>query len=297
MRVLIIGVGYVGLPLGVELSRRGHTVCGLRRSVAADDTLQAAGIVPLHADISNPAALAALPDDFDWIINCAATGGGSVADYRQLYLEGTRNLIARFAPALARRPAGRFVYTSSTGVYGQNDGSLVDEASPTLPASETAQILVATEQTLLTVAHAEKFPALILRAAGIYGPGRGYLLKQFLAGEARLEGEGGRILNMIHRDDLIAAIIAALERGQVGAVYNAVDDEPVSQLTFFSWLAQKLGKPLPPVAAAASEIARRRGLTSKRIANRKLRMELGCELRYPTFREGYGAEIAALGIA
>jgi nucleoside-diphosphate-sugar epimerase len=220
-----------------------------------------------------------------------------VEDYRRLYLAGTRNLIAWLSPAFARRPAARYLYTSSTGVYGQNDGSLVDESSPTEPSSETAKVLVETEQTLLAAAREQKFPAIILRAAGIYGPGRGYLLKQFLSGEVRIADEGGRIVNMIHRDDLVNAIIVALERGSPGEVYNAVDDEPVSQLTFFTWLAAKLGRPPPPTSPAAPEISRRRGLTSKRISNRRLRAELGCALKFPTFREGYAAEIAGLGIA
>jgi len=296
MRVLIVGVGYVGLPLGAELVRQGHEVYGLRRSVASPETLRHAGILPLLADISRAETLAGLPNDFDWVVNCAATGGGSVADYRQLYLNGTRNLIAWLSSAFARRPRVRYIYTSSTGVYGQNDGSLVDESSPTEAASETAQVLLATERTLLAAAREQQFPAIILRAAGIYGPGRGYLLKQFLLGEARIEGDGGRVLNMIHRDDLIRAIIAALERGKPREVYNAVDDEPVSQLAFFTWLAAKLGRPLPPVVTASPEIPRRRGLTNKRISNRKLRTELGCELKFPTFREGYAAEIATLGI-
>ena len=312
MRVLIVGVGYVGLPLGAELVRLGHEVHGLRRSAATHEALRHAGIRPLLADISRAETLAGLPNDFDWVINCAATGGGSVEDYHQLYLQGTRNLIEWLVPGSAgvppascstgaaanrRRDGGapRFLYTSSTGVYGQNDGSLVDESSPSEPASETAQVLVETERALLVAARERNFPAMILRAAGIYGPGRGYLRKQFLSDEARIEGDGGRILNMIHRDDLIRAIIAALERGQPGEIYNASDDEPVSQLKFFTWLAEKLGKALPPIATAQTEIARWRGLTSKRISNRKLRA-LGCELKYPTFREGYAAEIAALGI-
>ena len=297
MRVLIVGVGYVGLPLGAELVRQGHEVHGLRRSAALFEALRHAGIQPLIADISRAETLAALPNDFDWVVNCAATGGGSVADYQRLYHDGTRNLIAWLSPAFARRPAARYLYTSSTGVYGQNDGSLVDEASPAEPASETARVLVETERALLTAATENKFPALILRAAGIYGPERGYLLRQFLSDEARIEGEGTRILNMIHRDDLISAIIATLTRGQPGEIYNATDDEPVSQLAFFTWLAAKLGKPLPPVAARQADDSRRRGLTSKRISNRKLRTELGCALKFPTFREGYAAEIARLGLA
>ncbi|NOS71272.1 MAG: SDR family oxidoreductase [Verrucomicrobia bacterium] len=309
MRVLIVGCGYVGLPLAVELVRLGHQVSGLRRS--ASDALRATGITPLSGDITRPETLRDLPNNFDWVVNCAATGGGTVEDYRQLYLEGTRNLIEWLVPGSAgilpagskdnqtatRRQDGsapRFVYTSSTGVYGQNDGSLVDETSATEPASETAQILVATEKLLLQLARERNIPAMILRAAGIYGPERGYLLKQFLRGDARIEGAGARVLNMIHRDDLIASIIAALERGYGGEIYNVVDDEPVSQLEFFRWLASTLDKPMPPIVPEDTAAPRKRGLTNKRISNRKLRMELGVDLKFPDYRSGYTNEIQRL---
>jgi nucleoside-diphosphate-sugar epimerase len=287
MRVLIVGCGYVGLPLGVELVKQGHLVFGLRRSTA--DTLRAVGITPLTADITRLDTLRELPRDFDWVVNCAATGGGSVEDYRQLYLLGTRNLIEWLAPS-----APRYVYTSSTGVYGQNDGSLVDETSPTEPASYTAKVLVETEHVLLAAVRERNLPAMIVRAAGIYGPGRGYLLKQFLRGEARIEGEGARTLNMIHLEDLIGAIVAVLERGRAGEVYNAVDDEPVSQLEFFRWLAAKLGQPLPSTVPEDAAAPRKRGLTNKRISNQKLKTELCYEFKFPNYRSGYAAEIERL---
>lgn len=295
MRALIVGCGYVGFPLAAELARRGHDVSGLRRSAETDGALQQAGVTPLQADLTQPDSLTPLPRDFDWVVNCVASGGGGVAEYRELYLEGMRNLIAWLRPVPAHtNRAPRLVYTSSTGVYGQNDGSLVDETSPTEPMTETAKILVETEQLLLAAGRAKNFPAMILRAAGIYGPERGYLLKQFLRGEARIEGDGRRTLNMIHRDDLISAIITTLERGQAGAIYNAVDDEPVSQLEFYQWLADKLGRPLPPTSTEEAAAPRKRGLTNKRISNRKLRSELKVELTYPNYRIGYSAELQRL---
>ena len=292
MRVLIVGCGYVGLPLGAELVRQGHEVFGLRRSVAAGDELKAAGLKPLFADITRPESLAKLPREFDWVVNCAAAGGGTVEDYRQLCLAGTRNLLAWL------RPAPRaYVYTSSTGVYGQDDGSLVEETLPAAPATETGKILVATENLLLTAAAEANFPAVILRVAGIYGAGRGHWLRQFLADEARLEGDGGRFLNMIHRDDLIGCILAGLEHGRTGAVWNAADNEPVSQLKMFEWLAEKLGKPLPPAAPESPTEGRRRSVTNKRISNLRLRQETGYTFNYPTFREGYSAELARMRAA
>ena len=241
MRVLIIGCGYVGLPLGAELVRLGHEVFGLRRSAGAAGELKAVGVLPLIGDVTKPETLAELPGDFDWVVNCVAAGGNA-ATYREVYLHGTRNLIAWLAP----HPPAKFVYTSSTSVYAQNDGSEVTESSPVEPLAETSRILVETEKTLLASVAERGFPAVILRVAGIYGPERGHWFKQFLQGAAELDGDGARYLNMIHRDDVARCIIAALQRGRPGEIYNAADDEPVSQRHFFEWLARTLGQPMPP---------------------------------------------------
>ena len=146
MKCLIVGCGYAGLPLGAELVRLGHEVFGLRRSASAEADLKRAGIKPLVADITKPEELAKLPRDFDWVVNCVSSTGGSAEDYRQVYLQGTRNLTEWLSTA----PPKKFVYTSSTSVYGQTDGSQVKETSPTEPAAETAQVLLETEKLLLT---------------------------------------------------------------------------------------------------------------------------------------------------
>jgi len=323
MKCLIVGCGYVGLPLGAELVRLGHEVFGLRRSASAENELKAADLKPLVADITEPGDLVRLPRDFDWVINCVSSTGGDAEDYRQVYLQGTRNLIEW----LSTHPPKKFVYTGSTSVYGQTDGSQVKEASPTEPAAETAKVLVETEKLLLAAARplnrpsatfspgggegrdegapaAKKtipggqnittFPAVILRVAGIYGPDRGHWFKQFLKNEARIEGDGSRFLNMIHRDDLIGCIIAALKSGRRGEIYNAVDDEPVSQTNFFQWLAATVGKYPPPSVPENPDENHKRGATNKRILNRKLKMELGYQFKYPNFRKGYTAEILRL---
>jgi nucleoside-diphosphate-sugar epimerase len=291
MRVLIVGCGYVGLPLGAELVRQRHEVFGLRRSAAPATELKHAGIQPLLADITQPATLAKLPCEFDWVVNCAASGGGGVEDYRKIYLEGNRNLIAWLADC----PPKKFIYTSSTSVYGQNDGSVVTEKSPAEPDADTAKVLLETEKLLL--AASPNFPAVILRVAGIYGPARGHWFKQFLKNEARIEGDGARFLNMIHRDDLIGVIIAALKNGRPGEIYNAADDAPVSQLNFLKWLAAELKRPMPASVSADAEVLRRRGVTNKRVSNAKLKAELKYEFLFPDFRAGYAAEIARLKTA
>src|SRR5262245_40022466 len=258
MRVLIAGCGYVGLALGKKLASQGHTVFGLRRRSAGAEIedLKAAGIVPLSGDIADPASLRRLPGAYDWVVHCASAGSGE-ENYRRVYVEGNRNLIDWLTPALPQK----FVYTSSTSVYGQNDGSLVDETSPTTPTSPSAKLLVEAEQILQRAALEQQFPAVILRVAGIYGPGRGYWFKAFASREARLEGTGERSLNMVHREDVAGAVIAALERGRPGQIYNVADDEPVSQRAFFEWLSKELRKPMPPSQVGPETGPSRRGGT------------------------------------
>jgi nucleoside-diphosphate-sugar epimerase len=291
MRVLIVGCGYVGKAAGAALARRGHEVFGLRRSSAGEEELAAAGIVPLGGDVTKPASLARLPGPFAWVVNCVSAGRGGAGAYRETYLQGTRHLLAW----LRGQPVDKFVYTSSTGVYGQDDGGWVDEASATAPGNETGQILVETEQLLLRAARTEGFPAVVLRVAGIYGPERGYWLRQYLQGRAVIEGQGDRWLNMIHREDVAGCIAAALQAGRAGQVYNAVDDEPATQRTLFEWLAKTLGAPMPPQAPQSAPVQRARGATSKRVSNRKLKTELGYALAFPTFREGFAAELDPKG--
>lgn len=290
MRVLIIGCGYVGLPLGEELVRQGHEVYGVRRSMEGAGELETARIKPLAADITKSEELARLPGPFDWVVNCVSSNKGGAEEYREIYLNGMRNLTAW----LSGSPPKKFVYTSSTSVYGQTDGSAVKESSPTEPAGETGRVLVETEKVMLAVT---AIPGVILRVAGIYGPGRGRLFLQYLKNETRIAGRGERIINMIHREDLIGIIMAALKNGRPGEVYNAVDDEPVAQIHFFRWLSETLGKWMPPYATEEENAGRKRGLTNKKVQNRKLKMELGYQFKFPNFRKGYTAEIQRLDAA
>lgn len=290
MRVLIVGCGYVGLPLGAELVRQGHEVHGLRRTSANEAALRQNGIHPLVGDITSAEELAALPGDYDCLVNTVSSSRGGAEEYQRVYLHGTRHLIERFG----HDPLRKYIHTSSTSVYGQTDGSQVVESSPTQPASATSRILVEVENLLLS-AHAQRnFPAIILRVAGIYGPGRGHLFLRYLRDEARMHGRGDRIINMIHRDDAAGAIRCALENGVPGQVYNVADNEPVTQRVFFEWLSGQLGRPMPPSATEEENARRKRGLTQKKVCSGKIKAELGLHLRYPTFREGYAAEIRRL---
>jgi nucleoside-diphosphate-sugar epimerase len=290
VRVLIIGCGYVGQALGVELIRQGHTVWGMRRSAAAGEGLRAAGIEPVIADITRRDDLARVPAEFEWIVNTTSSARGGLAEYQEVYFEGTRNLLQW----LSATPPKKYVHVGSTSVYGQTDASQVKESSAAEPATDTGRILAATEKLLLDSVRAQNFPAVLLRVAAIYGPDRGHNFLRYLKDEAKIPGQGMRLLNMIHRDDVVGCIIAALRSGRPGEIYNATDDEPVPQIHFFRWLSETLGKNMPPFIPESSVAPGKRGSTNKKVLNRKMRMELGYALRYPTFRQGYTAEIKRL---
>lgn len=286
MRALVIGCGYVGVPLGAKLVRLGHSVWGLRRDPATASQLRAVGIEPVFADITRPETLPVISTSYDWVVLCVAASGGGADEYRRVYLQGARNVLAWFGAVLPQK----LILTSSTAVYGQTDGSRVDETSPTEPEAATAKALLETEQVLRDASGAGTNPV-ILRVGGIYGPGRGYWLKQFLTGRAQLEGAGERILNMIHLQDVVGAIRSVLERGRGGEVYNAVDNEPVSQRALFEWLSATLNRPFPISVPLGTPAPPKRGATNKAVSNRKLKTELGWKPVYPTFREGFAAEI------
>ena len=295
MRVLVVGPGYVGLPLALDLARRGHEVSALSRTADNKSELIAADVRTFKADITNLESLLRLPCDWDWIINCVSSSRGTIEQYRKVYLDGTHNLLSW----LAKSPPQKFVYTSSTGVYGQSDGSVVTESSPTAPESETGKILVETENMLLTAALEQRFPAIVLRVSGIYGPDRAYWLKKLTEEGGEIESSGERIINMVHRDDVVGAIVAALEKGEAGKIYNVTDDEPVSRRELFEWRdknfnLQTSNSLRPSSATAESERARhKRGATNKRVSNARLKAELGYEFKYPTFRKGFSAILSS----
>ena len=269
MRILIVGCGYVGLPLGVALREAGHEVHGVRRGDGEE--MAAAGIVGHAVDVTCREQLNDLPRGFDRVVLSVSSGRGSVEAHREVFVEGTRNILEWLEGEIS------VVFTSSTGVYGQVDGEEVDENAVTEPAGETGRALLEAEGMVRNAG------GIVLRVSGIYGPGRGFLYRQFLNGEATMVGDGGRWLNMVHRDDVVGGLVAALELVKGGGVFNLTDDEPVRERDFFDWLAGALGRELPPAGEARK---RKRAMTSKRVMNAKL-SGLGWLPRYPTFREGY----------
>jgi nucleoside-diphosphate-sugar epimerase len=273
-RVLIAGCGYVGAATADLFLAAGWEVEGWTRSPESAAQLAAKPYAVHAIDITNRRAVQAAGGGFDAVIHCASSGGGGTESYQRVYFEGARNLLAGLEPR-------RFIYTSSTSVYAQTNGEWVDEESAAEPAHETGKILRDTEDFV------RQNGGLVVRLAGIYGPGRSALLRKFLSGEAHIDNGGGRYLNQVHRDDIAAALLhlvaSSIEPSSAAPIVNVADDQPITQREAYTWLARKLDRPLPAVAARPSE--RKRGASNKQVSNRKLRA-LGWEPKFPTFPIG-----------
>lgn len=269
-RLLIAGCGYVGLATAELFQRAGWEVEGWTRTEESAAALQASPLLVRPVDIAERRAVEHAAAEFDAVIHCASSGGGGLEGYRRVYFEGAKNLVEVLRP-------GRFLFTSSTSVYAQQNGEWVDEISPAEPRHETGKILRAAEEFV------RQNGGTIARVAGIYGPGRCFLLRRFLSGEARLEDGGSRYLNRAHRDDIAAALFQLVSLPNEPGIVNVCDDQPLTQREVYQWLATRLQRPLPAESDQVRE--RKRGQSSKRVSNRKLRA-LGWAPRFPTFAAG-----------
>ena len=278
--VVIAGCGDVGSRLGLQLQAAGWSVYGLRRDVAA----LPAGLLPLAADLLQADCPAQWPASApDYLVYCATPASSEESAYRATYVDGLRHVLG-WLEQRGQRPR-RLLFVSSTGVYGQQDGEWVDESSPCQPASWSGRVLLEAEALALGGGQ----PASVVRLAGIYGPGRRWLLSQVRAGY-RVAEVPPLYGNRIHAEDaagLLACLLQADARGvALEAVYLGVDDEPAPLAEVVAWLRERLG-----VSHWAAESASRRA-GSKRCSNARARA-LGWVPRYPSWREGYAALLDA----
>jgi nucleoside-diphosphate-sugar epimerase len=269
-RILIAGFGYVGEAAANLFHESGWSVQGWTRTQESAAKLVHKPYPIVAVDLSHARAIGARSENFDAVIHCASTRGGDAELYRRVYLEGACNLINRFV-------GSTILFTSSTSVYAQSDGSWVTEVSETSPIRETGRILLEAENRVLGGG------GIVARVAGIYGPARSALLEKVLAGDATIDPLRDRFVNQVHRDDIATAFFVLINQGLAREVYNVVDDKPILQSECYRWLAGKLGYSIPPVAA--SPVPRKRGVSNKRVSNAKLR-GLGWSPLYPTFADG-----------
>ncbi|HZX22128.1 MAG TPA: SDR family oxidoreductase [Woeseiaceae bacterium] len=285
---LIVGAGYTGRRVARRLAEQGAAVHCLTGSAASAAALSEAGIAATAVDLDETGALPRLP-------------GGPL---RVLYLvppaegEGDPRLV-RFLSALPRQPE-RFVLASTSGVYGDCGGELVDEQRPPAPSTERARRRVAAETTLRRWAEEQGVSWVILRIAGIYGPGR-LPLEAIRSGQPVIREEDASPGNRIHVDDLARVCITALESAAPGGLYNVADGSGESSGAFFRRVAEAAGLPAPP--ALSREEARRQMTPmrysflaeSRRLDTRRLREALGVDLAYDDPAAGIRASLEESG--
>ncbi|GEJ58215.1 NAD-dependent epimerase/dehydratase family protein [Anaeromyxobacter diazotrophicus] len=280
MHVLVAGAGWLGAALCEALVARGDRVTAVRRDPARAAELSRLGASPLALDLAAPGAAARLPAGLDAVLACQAASGDGEAPYRRAYLDANRTLLE----AAARCGARAFVYTGSTGVFGQRDGSDVDEATPPAPASAAAEVLVAAEALVRSLGAAAR----VVRLSGLYGPGRTGLVERVRAGALALGPDDGAWMNFCHRADAVSAVLAALDRGAPGAVYHASDAGPAPRREVVRFVAERLGiEPARRDAPAAG--------ANRRVLAERTRAALGLALAFPTFREGLAPLLAQAG--
>lgn len=265
MSLLVVGCGYLGLRVARRACADGRTVYALTRSRA--DQLRSLGIIPVVGDVTDPSSLN-LPA-VESVVHAVGLDRRSGRTMREVYVDGLAHLLDRLPVPT------RFTFVSSTSVYGQTDGSWVDESSPTDPIEESGRTVLEAERLLR-----DRLPvATVLRFAGIYGPGRILRKAALLAGEALL-GDAEKWLNLIHVDDGATAV--RLAEHVTRETINIADDEPVTRREFYTLSAQLLNA--PPAAFAAGPSTR--GDTNRRIRNAKAKRVLNVQPTYPSYRQG-----------
>lgn len=287
-RLVIFGCGYVGSALARTALAGGAQVEALTRNPVKAAVLRAAGLGKvIVADMASADWHEQIGGGADLVVNCVSSGGPD--QYRRSYVGGMQSVLAWAARGPI--PVGTLVYTSSTAVYPQGDGATVDESAPAEGATPNGAILRESEVLLQTAAPTVIQRSFILRLAGIYGPGRHHLLDQLRSGAPRLGGSGGHRLNLVHRDDIVAAILAGFGApDDVGSdIFNVADSAPAQRAEVVRWLADQLGRPVPDFDGSTT--ARRGGapMPDRVIANTRIQRVLGWRPQYPDYRAGFGA--------
>jgi nucleoside-diphosphate-sugar epimerase len=278
---LIVGCGYLGTPLAAAWSRAGHRVLATTRGGAGRcEALQGIRAEPVLFDVTRGGTLPRA----DVVVTAVGMDRGQGHSMREVYVDG----LARVMAALPEAPR-IWMHVSSTSVYGQDDGSWVDEDSPARSADGSGRVVLEAENLLVSGVRG----AMVLRFGGIYGPNRLLKAKAIRQGDT-FEGDPMRWLNLIHRDDGVRILDHLAEKESVSVnsipngVLNVVDLCPVQRGEFYAEMARLMGvdvprwRPRPPDSPPGPHEGNNRRVSSARLVGL-----LGQGVfQFPTFREG-----------
>ncbi len=285
MRVVVFGAGYVGGAFARACRERGYAVECLTRNAETAAGLEAEGIRCIQARLDSDAWPAQIEPSADWVLNAVSSAGGGLEGYRRSYLEGAR-AIAEWA---SRGEIGALVQLSSSSVYSDHDGGWVSESDATA-WNPAAEILLESEAIALAT-QAERVR--VLRLSGIYGPHRHLYLDKLREGQRVFPGDGSAYLNLIHRDDAVAAIFAAFENSAPleSPIFNICDGSPTPKQNIVAWLARQLDLPEARFDPTSQPQRQRPGSQSKppnrRVSAQRANEILKWQPQYPDYQAGF----------
>ncbi|MCS6883143.1 MAG: NAD-dependent epimerase/dehydratase family protein [Oscillochloridaceae bacterium] len=287
---LIAGAsGYVGSRLAERLLSAGHRVRGLvlNPDTPVVEQLASQGMSVWIGDLTRPETLVGIAEGAEYVFNLTSCSVLESSALHRTYVSGNLNLIN----ACERTgPIAAYVFTSNVTPYGDAGDSWVNEDFPVAPQHLLGEVMAEAERNIMRVARERRFPAIILRVASIYGPERDPVTAME-TGLTTIYGDGRNFVPHIHVDDLLDVLERIPLNGQPGAIYNVGDDEPLRQIELASEIRRRLGMVPPRTFSPAAAL--RAGLdpsiigsltASVRLDNRRLRHDLGLNLRYPSLR-------------
>lgn len=279
---MILGCGYVGMPLAEAFRHAGDVVFPTTRSQDRARQFEQQGYHAKIADVTQPDTLRKLPE-VDTVVFAVGYDSGSGASREDVYAEGLKNVLDHL-PETTRR----LVFVSTTGVYGDAEGQTVDEETPCDPARPGGKAFLKAEQYLRNHPVWSR-RSVILRMAGIYGPGRIPRSADIEAGKP-IPAPGGGALNLIHVDDAVQAIRLAADAETFSPLYIVSDGSPVDRRDYYREVARLLSAPEPTFEEPdpGSPAAQRAG-SDRKMSNRRLVNELGFQPKHPSYREGLAA--------
>lgn len=282
MRALIIGCGYLGLRVAQQWRQQGVEVWALTRKLERAKEFLQLGLHPIIGDVLDPGSLKQLPE-VDVCLTAVGYDRQAGPSKEAVYIRGASNVMAA-----VDRKTKRLIAISSSSVYGQQDGSWVNETSVTEPTEEGGKICLAAERLALSPSEPAKISSVVLRLSGIYGPGRLIARKEQLMTGQPLSGNPAAWLNLIEVSDAAKAVIALAERPEITGIRLLSDEQPLRREEFYGHFTQLIGAP-PPRFEPAGE-----GGLNKRCDSSRLRAELPLQLNFPNARAGVAT---SLGLA
>lgn len=280
MTSLIFGCGYLGSRVAERRRQAGHVVRIVSRSSAKAAEFRAQGYEAVTADVTNPESLTsdAIWRDVKTVLFAVGFDRTSGKSIEEVYVGGVANVL-RHCPRDAR-----FVYVSSTGVYGASGGEWIDEDTPCKPQRDGGKACLAAENLLREDAVGPR--TIILRLGGIYGPIRLPRIQDLIACRPITAAEDGW-LNLIHVDDAARIVLDAADRSETPALFTVTDGRPVQRRDFYREAARLLGTPPPRFEEPSADLAPlTRGGSDKRVSNRRLVAALEPQFQFPSYREG-----------